>query len=164
MRDLALQFLSVLSSRVLQRLLNVGAIFLIARVLSVSDYGIYGIFVTTVTLAITLGSLGLRQATAYFMGQNMDQEKLVVNTAISISIPLTIIAAIAATLCLQSSRPEINQPLFPPIIAALTGHMLILIAQGKNLGRGWIMAYNIYEAMPFALLLAALAALRIYLI
>lgn len=153
MRELVIQFISVLSSRVLQRALNLGSIILIARALSVSDYGVYGIFVTTVTLAISIGSLGLRQAVAYFMGQDPEQEKQIVNTAISLIMPLTIVAAISATLWLQVSRPEIDQRLFPPIITALTGHMLILIAQGKNLGRGWIMAFNVYEAMPFALLL-----------
>lgn len=153
MSELTFQFLSVLTSRGLQKVLNAATIFLLARLLTVEDYGLYGLFLTTAMLASSFCSCGIRQAIAYFTGRNLIQESEIVASGLVLSMPLTMFSSVGTLVWLLMTRPEIPLGWAIPILCISFGLMLIQVAQGRNLGQGEINSFNLYETAPFAITL-----------
>ncbi|BCS89109.1 hypothetical protein PSDVSF_23510 [Pseudodesulfovibrio sediminis] len=137
--------------------MNAATIFILARMISVEEYGAYGLFITTIMLACALGSCGLRQAIAYFVGRGQVPEGEVVAGGIALVAPLTLVSAVGAAIWLTVSNAGGTTAWEIPIVCAVLGLMLMQVAQGRNLGLGEISFFNLYETAPFALMLFGIA-------
>jgi len=94
-RDIALQFISVLTNRGLQRVANLFVIVILARLMTIEDYGTYGLFVTTITLAAILGAMGMQEALAYLIGQKPEKAASYLTSAFLVLLPLCALAVSA---------------------------------------------------------------------
>ena len=152
MRDLTLQFAGVLSSRLAQRILNLLVIVMLARLLTVADYGTYGIFVTTITLSVTLGAMGLQEALAYLIGRRPEKAGTYFGTALFILIPLIAASGSGAIFWLEISSQIEALLWIGPVLFVITGRLLLLCAQGYSLAIKKMRDFNLSEAIPFAIL------------
>lgn len=153
--NLALQFISVLTSRGLQKIINLIIMVILVRLVPVEDFGIYGLFVTTITMAAILGAMGMQEALGYLIGQKPEKAQHYISSATYVLVPSSIIASIAASIWMERSTSiEVMQWLAPAFIT-LFGKLFVLIAQGNSLGKGSVKDFNLSEALPLVISLVA---------
>lgn len=154
MSDITRQSAVVLVSRGLARGAQFFAFIILARMLTPSEFGWYGILTSSITLAVLLGSLGLRQSFAYEIGQ----KRLTVGEAIGTAIVVWPLLAGFATLVvfalISDNAPLDADKLFGLVAVGVAVAMAVNLLQGTNLGRGQMSAFSLLENLPRLLLMA----------
>jgi|GEM_PF-1477954 O-antigen/teichoic acid export membrane protein len=159
MNELLKQAFGVLFARTFVRVAQFIAFLLLARFMSPSDFGWFGIITSAITLASLIGTLGLRQSVAYEIGKKTmtDGE----GTA-TVLVAWPVLAA-ASTIIVYSlygqQLPSLSSIEAAILIAIGVGSsMLIMLLQGTFLGRGQVNSFNLTETLP-RVFLAVLAVL-----
>lgn len=146
--------LTVLGGRGVVRIAQFATFVILARVLSPTDFGWFGLITTAIALSTVLGSLGLRQSTAYWIGQKRMTAGQGVGTALVTSGPLAALAASAIAIWyLREDTGLAATGLVLVIAAATAGSMLVTLIQGVHLGRGDIRSFAVTDAIPKAVML-----------
>jgi len=152
---------TVLASRGLTRVSQVVAFLLLARVLSPAGFGAYAVVTSAVFLAGQIGTLGLRQAAAYRIGQKIMSDGEAVGV-MALFWPIT--AALCAAGVYVMNRESFQTLGAGPAAAALiacAAVLLLNLMQGVFLGRGEIKAFALSDSGPRVLQSALAAALWI---
>ena len=157
---LLLDSLWVLSTRVALRAANFVVFLLLARALSVAEFGFYGYVTATATVLSVAFDLGLRQSVAYVAGHDPRLRPAAVTHMLALASALGLVAAMACWAALASAGYGEN---YGPLIllgAAGTAPMLMLrTGQGAFLGGGQLGRLNATELVSRVVLLGATAAL-----
>jgi O-antigen/teichoic acid export membrane protein len=138
----------VVFGRGITRIAQFATFVILARFLSPSEFGWYGLITTAVALAASIGTLGLRQSFAYWIGQNRLSTGSAIGTALVVW-PVLAITSIAIILALYgSSAPIAKAVLSWTISITVAGALLISLLQGTSLGRGQMGAFTVGENLP----------------
>lgn len=153
MSDVTRQSAVVFVSRSLARGAQFVAFIVLARALTPAEFGWYGIVTSSITLAVLLGSLGLRQSFAYEIGQ----KRLTVGEAIGTALVVWPFFAALATLVVfalvSGNAPLSAGKLLGLVAVGVAVAMLVNLLQGTNLGRGQMSAFSLLENLPRVLLM-----------
>lgn len=160
--NLLRQTLSVLASRWLIKLLNFCSFFIIVRVLSSDDFGLYGIFISAVFLIGSIGNLGIRQASAYIVGKQEYPPEEVFGSSITLLPLFTILSGFAIWILSTKTAPQMGAPWFLPSLVSSGGVILSSFSQGIFLGQGDIQKYNIVEVIPRLVMLVIVGGLFLF--
>lgn len=142
----------------LARLVSRGAVFVVlvilARGLSIEDLGYYGIVTTTAYSAVYFGSLGLRHASALYLGREMASVGAVVGALALASTVLGLVAGVGASLAYWYLGARSGDTLLAVLSGAVLLPMLfVFIWQGYFLGFKQIKRFNRSELVSRFLLL-----------
>lgn len=149
MKELASQAFTVLFGKGLIRVSQFVAFILIARFLTPSEFGWFGIVATSVTLAATLGSLGLRQSIAYNIGQGIITPREATLTALLLWPLLGGISALVVWGLLARDAPSSDViGLAFVVCTSVAAAILIMLLQGVPLGQGRIRAFTTTDTTP----------------
>lgn len=122
---------------------------ILARMLSPSEFGWFGIMTTAVSVAALLGSLGLRASFGYEIGQKHRTAAEAAGTALALWLPLTCLTALCVWLLYGRQLPSLSALESGAIIfVSVAGSLLIILMQGIFLGRGDIRVFALSETMP----------------
>lgn len=143
------QAVKVLSARGAIRATQFIAFLLLARLMTSSEFGWFGILTTIIALATTLGSLGFRQAFAYEIGR----KRLSTGGASLLAVILTPVLALASSgliLLIYGGRIDAMSPMqISSIILIGVGSCLMVnLIQGIYLGLGRITSFSVTEVSP----------------
>ncbi|MGV0579275.1 oligosaccharide flippase family protein [Mycolicibacterium elephantis] len=157
--DVLRQAFTVLFGRGIIRFAQLIAFLIFARLMSPADFGWFGIITTAIALAATLGSLGLRQAFAYEIGQNRLTVGEAFGTALLVWPVLTLVSAAIVFGLYGRQLPNCSPAQAGGIITVgIAATILLLFLQGVFLGQGNINAFALSEALPrVALVVFAIA-------
>lgn len=162
MKGLAGQAFTVLFGRGVIRVAQLIAFLVLAKALSPTDFGWYGILTSAVALAASLGSLGLRQSFAYEIGNGRLSAGRAVGTGLVIWPLATAASALIIFLLYGRSVDGIPQTqLAAIIVAGVAGAILVALMQGIFLGRGTIWAFSLSEAVPQVVLMVGVVLLAL---
>jgi O-antigen/teichoic acid export membrane protein len=153
MREIFLQAFTVIFARGFIRLAQLVVFLLLARFLTPAEFGVFGVISTSIPLAAILGSLGLRQSLAYFVGRKELMVGEAVATMLAVWPPLALISGVVVWLFYGRSLPgfpELNAAIM--ICLGVAGSMFVMLAQGMFLGRGEVKLFSLTETMPRVLL------------
>ncbi|MGH1456454.1 MAG: hypothetical protein ACRBDI_06710 [Alphaproteobacteria bacterium] len=121
--------------------------------MSVEDYGVYGLFVTTVTLASIIGAMGLQESLAFLIGRSAEKApQYFASAIIYIFLPLGLTSTLAASFWLSFSTIFVFYIWITPALMAVCGRIMLFISQGGHLGVGNIKSFNLSETLPVILL------------
>lgn len=158
MIDLLARILSILAGRIVARAAQFLIFILVGRLLEPADVGTYVLYTTAIILAAQLGSLGLRQASAFWLGRNLAPPGQIVSNCLIICPVLAVIGA--AIMMAMLPYPHESTPaiwLFSWLFLSLLGAMLGVLMQGILLGQGRSGAYGLADALQPLLLVAFFA-------
>lgn len=162
MNEMARQAATVLFGKGLIRISQLVAFVVIARFLTTAEFGWFGIVSTSVTLAATLGSLGLRQSLAYSIGQQKILPKEAAATALVIWPILALASAGVVWLLLEPDAPRDNSLFFAVAVgASVVFAILVMLLQGVSLGLGQIRQFTTTDTVPKVVLMAIAIALAL---
>ena len=135
----------------------------LARFLTVEEFGWFGLITSGITLVVTLGSLGLRQSTAYHIGNGAISAQQGLGLTLGL-FPLLAGISTAVIIYLYGSAHPSTSGLAQKVAIALsiTFCMLITVLQGTLLARGDIKGFSATETAPriiLAILTLGLAAI-----
>lgn len=162
MKGLLKDAFTVVFARGFIRLAQLLSFVLLARFLSPSEFGWFGLVTTGMALAATLGSLGLRQSSAYQIGQGLLSPAQAVGTILTAWLPLAVVtAAVFVSVYdwrIPDARPwQVNLAM----LVGIAGTMLVMMLQGVLLGRGKIKAFSATETLPRVVLALAAVVLAL---
>ncbi|MDH2443013.1 polysaccharide biosynthesis C-terminal domain-containing protein [Amnibacterium sp. CER49] len=162
MSSLPAQVATVLFGRGVIRIAQLVTFVLLARSLSAAQFGWFGVLTSALALAATLGTLGLRQSFAYWIGQRRLTGAGAAATGIALWLPLTLLAS-AFVYALFGTHAPVHSPATAALIifTSMAGTVLITLLQGVNLGRGNIRAFTLGDTLPRVLLLIGVALLAV---
>lgn len=142
------------------RLSQFVAFVVLARMLTPTDFGWFGILTTAIGLAATLGSLGLRQSLAYEIGQGRMSAGVATGTAVAIWPVLVLVSGGVLVLLYRDGLPMLGAIELDVIIfAGVAGAILLTMLQGVFLGDGRIGSFSSTDAAPRLILMAGTVAL-----
>ena len=150
----------VLSTRVALRAANFVVFLLLARALSVAEFGFYGYVTATATVLSVAFDLGLRQSVAYVAGHDPRLRPAAVTHMLTLASALALVAAMACWAALASAGYGQAYGALILVGAAGTAPMLLLrTGQGAFLGGGQLGRMNATELVSRVVLLGGTAAL-----
>lgn len=150
---LANNIMTVLSTRILLKGINFLSLYILLRYLTPAQLGEYGLFISTLVLATTIGNLGVRNSVARAIGK--DNSLYLSTKALAIAYPILALlstAVMVSTLYLSGFTLDNSLKLLV-IIAAVLCHLIIILRQGVCLGTGEIKLFNALEVLPRLFLL-----------
>ncbi|CAN7416796.1 polysaccharide biosynthesis C-terminal domain-containing protein [Phenylobacterium sp. LjRoot219] len=151
----------MLASRGVTRVAQVVAFLVLARALSPSGFGAYAVITSAVFLAGQIGPLGLRQASAYRIGQSLMTDGQALGV-LALFWPLTALVCMAAVFGLNQTAFEgFGAGPTAAVLIATAAVLLLNLLQGVFLGRGEIKAFSFSDAGPRVL--QSLLALSLWL-
>lgn len=145
---------AALFGRGIIRISQVVTFLLLARMLSPAEFGWFGIITTAVTVAGLVGSLGLRAAFGYEVGQKHRTLGEAAGTSLVLWLPLGLISALAVYALYGTRLPIAALNSFAVITISVVASLLIILMQGIFLGRGDIRAFAMSETAPRVVLTA----------
>ncbi len=150
---------SVFFSRVLSRAAQFVAFMLLARFLSPEEFGWYGLFTTSILLFTTLGSLGLRQSSAYWLGQKLELPGRLTANLLLLLPALSVITTLVLMVVVGRNVPGGGMMFITGVtLAATLGAMSVMIMLGVLLGQGQMTRFAVAgSVMPVALLVLVVA-------
>lgn len=154
------QIATMIGGKGFVRVAQLVAFVFLARALSPAEFGWYGIITSTVALATTLGTLGLRQSFAREIGQGRLTAGQAVGTTLAL---LPIMTAVCTAVIMLIYGEEVsalsgNFGLWI-VILMMGGSLLLMLLQGIFLGKGAIGSFTLSESVPRLVLLAGAFAL-----
>jgi len=162
MKGLLQDAFTLLFARGLIRLAQLLSFVLLARLLTPSEFGWFGLVTTGIGLAATLGSLGLRQASAFQIGRSLLTAGEATGTALAAWLPLALIATTLIIVSYNWSLPGMSTAaIHAAMFVGIASTMLIMILQGVLLGRAEIRAFSTTETLPRIILAVMAAALAV---
>ncbi|ARE39238.1 polysaccharide biosynthesis protein [Rhodovulum sp. P5] len=145
---------AVLVGRSMARVAQFVAFLLLGRMLDPSDFGWYGILTASIVLAAQIGSIGLRQAAAVWLGQGKDTPGQVVANLLTL---WPVLSALSVVGVLLVAPPVGAVGLAFVIPVAMLGAMAVILMQGVLLGLGRTTAFGLTDSLMPMLLLVAVA-------
>lgn len=141
---------AIFASRILTRASQLVAFVVLARVLSPSGFGAYGVLTSAIFLAGQIGNLGLRQASAYKIGQKEITDGAAMGVMLAFWPFATIATAVALLLLNHEALNALGggMSLQVALVLALAGVLFTVLIQGVFLGRGEIKAFSLADAGP----------------
>lgn len=129
---------------------------ILARFLTVEEFGWFGLVTSAIALAVTLGSLGLRQSVAYQQGSGEVSQGQSLATSL-VLFPVLAAASSAGVLLLYGDALPTGTPLLlkASIVLATSGSLLVTILQGIPLAKGDIRSFSLSETSPRVILAVA---------
>ncbi|MCE9649113.1 MAG: oligosaccharide flippase family protein [Parvibaculum sp.] len=153
MRELFLQAFTVIFARGFIRLAQLIVFLLLARFLTPAEFGVFGVISTSIPLAAILGSLGLRQSLAYFIGRKELTVGEAIATMLAVWPPLAATSGAVVWFFYGRSLQGFSESSAAVMIClGVAGSMFIMLAQGMFLGRGEVRLFSLTETMPRVLL------------
>lgn len=160
--EIAKHAFTVLFGRSVIRIAQFVAFVLLARLLSPADFGWFGIVTTAITLAATIGSLGLRQSVAYEIGQRRITPGEAIGTVFVVMTPLVLASAAAVYALYGRALPGISaRQAALIIVVGVAGTMILMLVQGNFLGRGEINSFSMSESAPRVALMLIVVAVAV---
>lgn len=133
---------------------------LLARFLTVEEFGWFGLITSAITMAVMLGSLGLRQSIAYHVGHGLITLKQSMGTIISLFPLLAVASSLVVVALYGRSAPVASGTLLSFAIAsAVSFALLITMLQGILLATGSIKAFSWSETSPRVVLAVLVSVL-----
>ena len=149
-----LDSLWVLLTRLVMRAANFAVFVLLARSLSVGEFGFYGYVMTTALVLSVAFDIGLRQSGAWVIGQEPASDPAVATHLVALWLVLGALGVLACWLMLASSGYVAGYGPLALVAALNVAPMLCLrIGQGVFLGRGDIARLNRSELISRAVVL-----------
>lgn len=137
------------------------AFLILGRLLTPAEFGWFGILTTAIALAAIIGSLGLRQAFAYEIGQKRISSGAAAGTALTLWPLMTVFSALVLFALYGHQLPSLSPVQAAGIITVgVAGSLLLTLLQGINLGQGHLSEFSLSDALPriaLAVLAVALA-------
>lgn len=153
---------TVLFARGFIRLAQLGSFVILARYLSPTDFGWFGLVTTAMALAATIGSLGLRQSTAFQIGRGQISAGEGVGTILASWLPLATIASVVVTIAYDWNLPGVSSSATAAaMFVGISCTMLIMMLQGVLLGRSEIRSFSTTETLPRVVLAVLSLALAV---
>jgi O-antigen/teichoic acid export membrane protein len=156
------QAATVVFARGITRVSQLVAFVILARFLTPSEFGWFGIVTTAIVLATLLGSLGLRQSFAYQIGQGNLKPGEAVVTSILVWPLLTVASSGVLVIIFSSESPLSPFWTITLIVVGVAASLLVNLLQGVNLGRGEIPAFSLTENLPRTLLMVGTILLALF--
>lgn len=160
--NIARQSAVVFFSRALTRGAQFVAFIFLARSLTPAEFGWYGILTSSITLAVLLGSLGLRQSLGYEIGQGKMTPGEATGTALVVWPVLAVVSAGVLLLLVSENAPLSQGMLITFVIVGVSAALLVNLLQGTNLGRGQMSAFSLLENLPRVLLMIGCVAFGLF--
>jgi O-antigen/teichoic acid export membrane protein len=155
-----LDSLWVLLTRLVMRAANFAVFVLLARSLSVGEFGFYGYVISTALVLAIAFDLGLRQSGAWVMGQEPASDPAVATHLMTLWLLLGTVGVLACWLLLASGGYVAGYGPLALVAALNVAPMLCLrIGQGVFLGRGDIARLNRSELVSRAVVLTGTVGL-----
>jgi O-antigen/teichoic acid export membrane protein len=151
----------VLGTRFLLRGANFLVFLLLARSLSVAEFGFYGYLMSTVVVLAVAFDLGLRQSVAFFVGRGTADERAAVVTHMLLLWLALGALAVLATWGMLASGGYADRGDALAVLAALNAAPLLFLRMGEGvlLGRGALAALNRSELISRGVMLGGTAGL-----
>lgn len=150
----------VLGTRFLLRGANFLVFLLLARALSVGEFGFYGYLMSTVVVLSVAFDLGLRQSAAFFVGRGTPDERASVVTHLLVLWAGLATLATFATWGMLASGGYADQRALAVLAAVNVAPLLFLrMGEGALLGLGALGALNRSELISRGVMLGGTAAL-----
>jgi O-antigen/teichoic acid export membrane protein len=150
----------VLLTRLVMRATNFAVFLLLARSLSVGEFGFYGYMMSTALVLGVAFDLGLRQSGAWLIGQEPEQDAAVTTHLMALWLVLGSAGVLACWLMLESGGYVASYGALALVGALNVAPMLLLrMGQGVFLGRGELKQLNQSELISRAVVLAGTAGL-----
>jgi O-antigen/teichoic acid export membrane protein len=152
----------VLGTRLTNRASNFLIFLLLARALSVGEFGLYGYIVSTALVLSVACDLGLRQSGAFFIGHQPEARAAVATHLVLAWLLLGSLAGTLGWLGLAWGGHDAARAGTGPLVAGATAAMLLVrMGQGVFLGQGAIRSLNQSELVSRAVMLGGTLALWI---
>lgn len=149
MKGLFKDAFTVLFARGFIRLAQLMSFVLLARFLTPAEFGWFGLVTTGIALGATIGSLGLRQSSAYQIGRNLITAGEATGTILAVWLPLAAITTLVSLYVFSWDLPGVsNTVINTAIFVGVASTMLIMMLQGVLLGRGEIRSFSTTETLP----------------
>ncbi len=145
--------LSVVSTRLALKAINFISLYFLLAYLTPEDFGSYGIFLSTLILAVTVGNLGVRNAVARNIGQDRKVDVHIGSVVISYPVLLIASSIIMFVALYMSGQIIVNIEQYLAITLAVASYLLIMLRQGIALGTKEIGLFNTLELFPRLVLL-----------
>lgn len=153
--SMLLDSLWVLLTRLVMRAANFVVFILLARSLSVGEFGFYGYAMSTALILGIAFDLGLRQAAAWRIGQAPESADAVTTHVLALWLLLGSLGVLACWLLLEAGGYAASYGLLALVAALNVAPMLCLrTGQGVFLGRGELGKLNRSELISRAVVLA----------
>jgi len=157
------QLVQVVSGRALVRLSQFILLLVLARALSPSEFGVYGLITTLVALGSSLGTLGLRQAVALELGKGRVEPRGSMLTLLVLWVPLAAVAMLVVVRVLgMVTGGSVSSRLLALTALALATAMLLTLLQGGLLGLGFVSVFAYSDSSPKVVLLCGCVALALF--
>ncbi len=142
-----MDYLWTLISRIFLRAGAFVTLIILAQVLNAEELGIYGIVVTASYFSVYLGSLGMRHALAFSIGQRGFNVSQVTSYILIVGLILSVLSLIAVG-GIYKYYFDYENSLIIVALALVFPMMLLYISQGYYLGVSNFKAFNVYEVLP----------------
>lgn len=149
MNELLKQAFGVLFARTSVRIAQFVAFLLLARFMSPSAFGWFGIITSAITLASLIGTLGLRQSVAFEIGRKTMTDGEGTATVLLAWPLLAAFSTLVVYWLYGQQLPDMTALEAAILIGAgVASSMLIMLLQGTFLGRGQVNSFNLTETLP----------------
>lgn len=160
MPDLLSRIIAIFSGRMVARGAQFFVFLLLARELDPAGFGVYGLLITSVLLASLLGSIGLRQAVAHWLGSRRLEHEQAGGTLLFLLPVLVVVAAGVVWIVIGPQLSSVASGIAVAVVlVAIAGSMAVMIFQGILLGLGRTTAFSISDSLYPLMLLACVALL-----
>ncbi|MDF1585080.1 oligosaccharide flippase family protein [Marinimicrococcus flavescens] len=150
----------VLGTRLILRAANLVVFMILARALSVAEFGFYGYVMATAVVLSVAFDLGQRQSTAFFIGREPENRADYTTHMLFMWLVLGSAGTLACWLMLRVGNYEESYGLLILVGALNTAPMLLLrTGQGAFLGAGRLDAYNRSELVSRIVMVTGTAGL-----
>lgn len=151
---------AVFMARSMARAAQFGVFVLLGRMLGPEDLGLYAVISTTLILAVQIGSLGLRQASAVQLGQGQQAPGPLMSTLLILCPVLAVVSGGVVLAVTGALAPDLSEGLLLVcVLLAMLGAMAITLMQGIFLGQGRTGLFGLTDSLMPLLLLGAVGAL-----
>lgn len=151
-RDIALQAISAVIAKIIMKASNFIVIFVLARALDKHGFGLYGVFVSSLLLISAFGNIGVRQSSAYLVGQKRLTDGEALGGMFFLWPFMSIIGGGLVWIILNRTVGYQDIQLAGPAWFGFSVFLLILFCQGLFMGRNEIRWLNMVDVLPRLLL------------
>lgn len=154
------RIVAVFMGRSMARAAQFAVFVLLARMLEPADLGLYALISTAVVLAVQIGSLGLRQASAVRLGNGTDPAGQVFSSLLILCPVLAGLATLVVLGVMDLLAPGLPAwQLALCVAVAMLGAMAVILMQGLLLGQGRTGTFGLTDSLMPLVLLAAVGAM-----